>query len=171
MWPLLVSPSSPLVQDQSGCWRTRGSSGNLRSTTVSLQLESLMSLWVSSEGVVKHPTSCDCSCTLIHKLTLHFRAVVKMRLSCVRGMGWHILWTREETWSDTSLKKTCLHFVPVTRVSMLSTLHTYRGLWELVAVQLSWLSGRAPAAQARGVLGPTPGNQPFHFPLCLPHNI
>ena len=38
-----------------------------------------------------------------------------------------------------------------------------------MVVRLSWLSGRALAAQARGVLGLTPGDcQPFHFP---PHNI
>ena len=35
---------------------------------------------------------------------------------------------------------------------------------------LSWLSGRTLAAQARGVLGSTPGRS-FHFPLFLPHNI
>ena len=34
---------------------------------------------------------------------------------------------------------------------------TYRGLWGLVVVRLSWLSGRTLAAQARGVLGSTPG--------------
>ena len=39
---------------------------------------------------------------------------------------------------------------------------TYRGLWGLVVVRLSWLSGRALAAQARGVLGSTPGGcRPF----------
>ena len=39
---------------------------------------------------------------------------------------------------------------------------TYRGLWGLVVVQLLWLSGRALAAQARGVLALTPGScQPF----------
>ena len=43
---------------------------------------------------------------------------------------------------------------------------THRGLWGLVVVRLSWLSGRALAAQARGVLGLTPGNcWLFHF--CL----
>ena len=42
----------------------------------------------------------------------------------------------------------------------------------LVVIQLSWLSGRPLAAQARGVLGPTPGGYwPFQFPLFLPHNI
>ena len=36
----------------------------------------------------------------------------------------------------------------------------------LVVVRLSWLSGRALAAQARGVLGSTPGDcRLFHFPL------
>ena len=36
-------------------------------------------------------------------------------------------------------------------------------------IRLSWLSGRALVAQARGALGSTPGDcQPFHFPLfCL----
>ena len=49
---------------------------------------------------------------------------------------------------------------------------TYRGLWGLVVVWLSWLSGRALAAQARGVLGLTPGDcWLFHFPLFSPHNI
>ena len=33
---------------------------------------------------------------------------------------------------------------------------TYRGLWGLVVVRLSWLSGRALVAQARGVLGLIP---------------
>ena len=38
--------------------------------------------------------------------------------------------------------------------------------------QLSWLNGRALAAQARGVLGSTPGDcWPFYFPLFWPHNI
>ena len=38
----------------------------------------------------------------------------------------------------------------------------------MVVVQLLWLSGRALAVQARGVLGSTPGDcQPFHFPLFL----
>ena len=38
--------------------------------------------------------------------------------------------------------------------------------------RLSWLSGRALAAQARGLLGLIPGNcWLFHFPLFLPHNI
>ena len=46
---------------------------------------------------------------------------------------------------------------------------TYRGLWGLVVVRLSWLSDRVRAAQARDVLVSTPGNYwPFHF---LPHNI
>ena len=49
---------------------------------------------------------------------------------------------------------------------------TYRGLWGLVVVQLLWLSGRALAAQARGVLGSTPSDcRLFHFPLFSPHNI
>ena len=44
-------------------------------------------------------------------------------------------------------------------------------------VQLSWLSGRALVAQARGVLGLTPGDcQPFHSLLfslyiCSTHNM
>ena len=42
----------------------------------------------------------------------------------------------------------------------------------VVVVQLLWLSGRALAAQARGVVGLTIGGyQPFHFPLFLPHNM
>ena len=46
---------------------------------------------------------------------------------------------------------------------------TFRGLW---GVWLSRLSGRALAAQARGVLGLTPGGcWPFHFPLFSPHNM
>ena len=46
------------------------------------------------------------------------------------------------------------------------------GLWGLVVVWLSLLSGWALATQARGVLGLTPGGcQPFHFPLFSPHNI
>ena len=37
---------------------------------------------------------------------------------------------------------------------------------------LLWLSGRALAAQARGVLGSTPGDcRLFPFPLFSPHNI
>ena len=41
-----------------------------------------------------------------------------------------------------------------------------------MVVRLSWLSGRALAAQARGVLGSTPGDfQLFHFPLFSPHNL
>ena len=48
-------------------------------------------------------------------------------------------------------------------------LHAGRGL---VIVRLPYFSGRALAAQARGVLGLTPGDcQPFHFPPFLPHNI
>ena len=35
---------------------------------------------------------------------------------------------------------------------------THRGLWQLVVVQLSWLSGRALAAQARDVLALTPAD-------------
>ena len=39
-------------------------------------------------------------------------------------------------------------------------------------VRQSWLSGRVLAAQARGVLGLTPGDcWLFHFPLFSPHNI
>ena len=46
----------------------------------------------------------------------------------------------------------------------LHTWQAYRGLWGLVVVRLSWLSGRALAAQARGVLGSTTGNcWPFRF--------
>ena len=41
---------------------------------------------------------------------------------------------------------------------------TYRGLWELVVVQLSWLSSRALVAQARDVLGSTAGLFTF---LCF----
>ena len=45
----------------------------------------------------------------------------------------------------------------------------HRGLWGLVVVRLSWLIGRALAAQVRGVLGSTPGDcQLFHFPLFSP---
>ena len=41
-----------------------------------------------------------------------------------------------------------------------------------MVVRLSWLSGRALVAQARGLLGSTPGDcRPFHFPLFSPHNI
>ena len=41
---------------------------------------------------------------------------------------------------------------------------TYRGLWGLVVVWLSWLSGRALVVQARGVLCSTPGNcRPLHY--------
>ena len=41
---------------------------------------------------------------------------------------------------------------------------TYRGLRGLVVVWLSWLSGRALVAQARGALGSTPGScWPFIF--------
>ena len=41
-----------------------------------------------------------------------------------------------------------------------------------MVVRLSQLSGRALAAQARGVLGSTTGGcQPFHFPLFSPHNM
>ena len=41
-----------------------------------------------------------------------------------------------------------------------------------MVVRLLWLSGRALAAQARGVLSLTPGDcRPFHFPIFLPHNI
>ena len=39
---------------------------------------------------------------------------------------------------------------------------TYRGLWGLVVVRVSWLSGRALPAQAKGVLSSTPGGcRPF----------
>ena len=42
----------------------------------------------------------------------------------------------------------------------------------MVVVRLSWLSVRGLAAQARGVLGSTPGDcGPFHFPQFLLHNI
>ena len=41
-----------------------------------------------------------------------------------------------------------------------------------MVVRLSWLSGRALAGQARGVLGSTTGGcQPFHFLLFSPHNM
>ena len=44
---------------------------------------------------------------------------------------------------------------------------TYRGLWGLVVVRLSWLSGKTLAAQARGVLGSTSGGcRPFHCLSC-----
>ena len=60
--------------------------------------------------------------------------------------------------------------VPFARTSSTCAVHMYiRGLWGLVVVRLSWLSGRALAAQARGVLDLTPSDcQPFHF---SPHNI
>ena len=49
---------------------------------------------------------------------------------------------------------------------------TCRGLWELMTIWLSWLSGRVLAAQARDVMGLTPGDcQPFHFSLFLPQLI
>ena len=38
----------------------------------------------------------------------------------------------------------------------------------VVVVRLSWVSGRALAAQAGSTTG---GYQPFHFPLFLPHNM
>ena len=42
----------------------------------------------------------------------------------------------------------------------------------IVVVWLSWLSGRALLAQARGVLGLTLSDRwLFHFPLFSPHNI
>ena len=49
----------------------------------------------------------------------------------------------------------------------------HRGLWGLVVVRLLWLSGRALAAQARGVLGSTPGGcWPFSLSsIFVPHNI
>ena len=48
----------------------------------------------------------------------------------------------------------------------------YRGIVRVVVVRLSWLSGRALAAQARGVLGSTPSDcRLFHFSLFSPHNI
>ena len=49
--------------------------------------------------------------------------------------------------------------------------NTYKGLWGLVFVWLSWLNGRALAAQARGILGSTPGKcWLFHFPLFSPQS-
>ena len=45
-----------------------------------------------------------------------------------------------------------------------------RGLWGLVVVRLSWLSGRALATQARSVLGSTPGGC-WPFSLFSPHYI
>ena len=48
--------------------------------------------------------------------------------------------------------------------------NAYRGLWWLVVVRLLWLSGRALAAQTRGILGLTPGDcRLFHFPLFSSH--
>ena len=62
--------------------------------------------------------------------------------------------------------------VEVTQMFLMRTNHhSHRNLWGLVIVRLLWLSGRALAAQARGVLGSTPGSRPFHFPLYSPHNI
>ena len=41
-----------------------------------------------------------------------------------------------------------------------------------MVVRLSWLSGRALVAQARGVLGSTPSDcRPFHFPLFSPIGV
>ena len=64
--------------------------------------------------------------------------------------------------------------------SNLSTTNSHNLLYLLLAVNIEdckswWLSdcsGRALVAQARGVLGSTPGDcRPFHFSLFSPHNI
>ena len=48
---------------------------------------------------------------------------------------------------------------------------SYRGLWKLVVVRLSLLSGRTLAAQTRGVLGLMLGDcWPFYLPLFWPQN-
>lgn len=50
--------------------------------------------------------------------------------------------------------------------------HLWSTLWGLVAVRLSWLSARALVAQARGLLGWTPGDsQPFSLPLFSSRNF
>ena len=60
----------------------------------------------------------------------------------------------------------------VTFVSVAARCATDRGLWGLVVVWMLWLSGRALAAQARGVLGSTPCDATlFNLPLFSPRFI
>ena len=85
------------------------------------------------------------------------------------------------TWIDTSLRlMDCSIFPLLLLSSSLDSLghsvppvqYIYVRVGGCPAVLLSWLSGRALVAQTRGVLGPTTGGcQPFHFPLCSPHNM
>ena len=65
------------------------------------------------------------------------------------------------------------HSVCAVRTQLESSIcSTYGGLWGLVVVRLSWLSGRALAVEARGVLGSTSpgmcsGNNLWHFSFTL----
>ena len=89
-------------------------------------------------------------------------------------LAWVLSWRRE--FSSRPLTEFWWHMLSVCQVCdwgiQYHLCSTYRGLWGLMIVWLSWLSGRALVAQPRGVLGSTPGDQwPFPFPLLLPHDI
>ena len=84
-----------------------------------------------------------------------------------------------DRWAYSEQQVKVLHLYSYRETSTQSILHhagekefsTYRGLWGLVVVRLSWLSGRALAAQARGVPSSTPGScQPFYFRRLSPGN-
>ena len=75
-------------------------------------------------------------------------------------LSWHSLRRREDGNLDSSVyRKSTQHQESNPGIRHLCSIH--RGLWGLVVVWLSWLSGRALTAQARGVLSLTPGN-------CMP---
>ena len=63
----------------------------------------------------------------------------------------------EQQWSEVRVSETrMVNIVSFSKCILM--ICTHRGLWGLVVIWLLWLSGRALAAQTRGVLGSTPGS-------------
>ena len=119
---------------------------------------------------------------------LYFRLIACKFLyfQCEARCSEHIEWEKHSAWvlswwrkfSGRPLTKFWQHILSGCQVCDWGIQYhlssTYRGLWGLVVVQLSWLSGRALAAKARGIY---PGFDSWQLPASIfkkdfsPHNI
>ena len=108
---------------------------------------------------------------LSHQLDSFISSVRQDTLECLEWENrstWILSWWRE--FSGRPLTEFWHHILSGCQVCdwgiQYHLCSTHRGLWGLVVVQLSWLSGRALVAQARDILGSILGDcRPFHFPL------
>ena len=130
-----------------------------------------MNMWLkSSSRSVSSSYTLRCNQRIMKSwLSNNYRTMSTM-MKCFLGVSLlclgRAMWPQSHTWQRLSIcrqnsVRIRLEILYIRKEHMLSGI-----MWGLVVVWLSWLSGRALEAQARGVLDLSPiGCRPFHFPL------